>query len=129
MNNKWLAIPFLLLATVADILLMQHGLVQLGTGTEIFRRINSVYQLIAFTVFPAFILLCGFGFKAWRFIMYALVGCFSGWLDILFYLLQGKMLPATYTWLLYSPTNIQLLMFAIIILAIAVMIDLKVKKK
>lgn len=124
--KKLLAFPSLLLFTVYDILMMEGLFTRLQIRDNI--HIFYIYWIVTYGfLFPLLILLISSKLRSGEFLMYSVVGIYCGWLDILFFLLQGKALPNIYTWLPLSPNSLQLVAFATTALVIALFIDFKVK--
>jgi hypothetical protein len=125
-RKKWLAFPFIISFTIYDILIMEGLFTHLQIRHNI--QIFHLYWMASYLfLIPLFMILISLKLRSWHFLMYSLVGIYCGWLDILFFLLQGKTLPKVYTWWPFSPTNLQLIALATITLIVALFIDFRVK--
>ncbi|KPJ71351.1 hypothetical protein AMJ50_02575 [Parcubacteria bacterium DG_74_3] len=125
-RKSLLAIFFVILFTIYDILIAEGLLRYLHVRHNM--PIFYLYWIVSYVfLIPLFIILISFRLRSWRFLMYSVVGIYCGWLDILFFPLQGNTLPNVYTWWPLSPSSLQLILFATTTLIVALFIDLKVK--
>jgi len=121
--RKLLALPFLILFTVYDIWIVEG----LFAPLQIWDSIHIYHWATFCFLIPILILFISLGLRSWKFLMYSVVGIYCGWLDILYFLLQVKNLPAVYEWLPFSPTSLQLITWATMGLVVACFIDFKVR--
>lgn len=121
--KKFLALPFFILFTVYDIWIVEG----LFAPLQIWDSIHVYHQATYYFLIPGLIIFISLALGSWKFLMYSAIGIYSGWLDILYFLLQVKNLPPVYEWLPFSPTSIQLITLATMNLLIACFVDFKVK--
>jgi hypothetical protein len=118
-----LALPIVIIFTIYDIWMVEG----LFRKLQIWEEISIYHQATFRFLFPTIIIFFGLILRSWRFVMYSVVGIYCGWLDMFYYWLQGKSLPNVYTWLVFSPTSSYLIMFATIVLLLAISVDLLAK--
>ncbi|PIZ89054.1 MAG: hypothetical protein COX90_01380 [Candidatus Nealsonbacteria bacterium CG_4_10_14_0_2_um_filter_38_17] len=119
-----LALPVVIIFTIYDIWMVEGLFGKLQIWEEIYIYHQATFRFL----FPTIIVLIGLILHSWRFVMYSVVGIYCGWLDILYYWLQGKALPKVYSWLIFSPTSSYLVIFAITALLFAMFVDALVQR-
>jgi len=123
--GRLLAPFYVLLFTAYDIFIVEGVFAALQAWDTI-----HVYHIATYSfLIPALTVLMAFSLRSWRFALYSFVGIYGGWLDILYYVLQGKPLPDFYSWYPIPMYSSQLMAFATCTLLLAIMVDVSVLRK
>lgn len=130
MRREWigriLAVHFLFVFTIFDITIVENILHKYGAWETIDLGF-TVYHVATFLfLVPAIIISTSLALHSWRLLAYSIVYIYLGWLDILYYIFQGRTLPTRYEWLFYlgKPTRDQLVVLASLSLLLMIIIDI-----
>ena len=118
-NRKLLAIPFILIFVIYDVIIVEGIFARLNAWNIIHVYHEATYCMLI----PSLILICMIGFKSWKFGMYASVGIWCGWLDLLYFILQGKQIPKHFPWLYWGMSVEEVIFLASFSLTTAIIID------